>query len=70
MAYIGDDLLDIPILRRVILAASVADGMPEIKQFVHYITEKKGGNGAVRELCELILKSKGFWEKVTEKYYK
>ncbi len=69
IAYIGDDLIDMPILRRVGLSITVADAHPEVKQMVHYITENKGGRGAVRESIEMILKAQGSWQKATERYF-
>jgi 3-deoxy-D-manno-octulosonate 8-phosphate phosphatase (KDO 8-P phosphatase) len=67
VAYIGDDFPDIPVMRRVGLAAAVADAVPEVKQVAHFITKSPGGEGAVREVIELILKSKGVWEDLIEK---
>jgi len=68
VAYIGDDLHDLPILRRVGLAVSVANGRDEVKEVAHYTTKVAGGQGAVREIIEFILKSQGKWEEVTKKY--
>ncbi|AKU92238.1 KdsC family phosphatase [Vulgatibacter incomptus] len=62
VAYIGDDVNDLPVLSRVGLAATPADGRPEVKRWVHYVCERPGGHGAVRELCELLLKAKGAWD--------
>ncbi len=61
-AYMGDDWVDIPVLKRVGLAITVPDAWPPVKQFVHYITHHLGGHGAVREVCDIILKAKGKWE--------
>lgn len=58
-AYIGDDLNDLSILREVGLAVTVADGMKQNKAIAHYITERKGGEGAVREIAELIIEAQG-----------
>jgi 3-deoxy-D-manno-octulosonate 8-phosphate phosphatase (KDO 8-P phosphatase) len=69
VAYMGDDLIDLPILRRVGLAVAVADAVPEVRQAAHYVTLNPGGKGAVRELIELILKAQGCWEKVTSRYF-
>lgn len=69
VAYMGDDVVDLPILRRVGFAATVADAVPEVPPLVHYVTEKKGGRGAVREVCDLILKEGGHWEGVTARYF-
>ncbi|MCA1797410.1 MAG: KdsC family phosphatase [Desulfuromonadaceae bacterium] len=69
IAYIGDDLVDLPILRRVGFAVAVADAVAELRPWVDYITSKAGGHGAVREVCELLLKQSGKWEKVTARYF-
>jgi 3-deoxy-D-manno-octulosonate 8-phosphate phosphatase (KDO 8-P phosphatase) len=58
-AYMGDDWLDLPLLTRVGLAATVADAVDEVKQIAHYITSRCGGRGAVREVCELLLEARG-----------
>ena len=68
IAYMGDDLVDLPVLRRVGLPATVPDGCEEIKPFVKFISRRKGGCGAVREFCEYILKEGGFWNGVTSRY--
>jgi 3-deoxy-D-manno-octulosonate 8-phosphate phosphatase (KDO 8-P phosphatase) len=67
VAYIGDDLPDIPLLRRVGLAIAVGDAVPEVKQAAHYTTKALAGHGAVREAIELILRSKGIWEEMIDK---
>ncbi|MGQ9647122.1 MAG: KdsC family phosphatase [Thermodesulfobacteriota bacterium] len=59
VAYVGDDLLDIPILRRAGLSICVANGVEEAKKMSHYVTKKRGGEGAVREAVEKILIGKG-----------
>jgi len=63
LAYIGDDVNDLPVLSRVGFAAAPADARPEVKEHVHYVCESRGGHGAVRELCEVLLRAKGLWEK-------
>jgi 3-deoxy-D-manno-octulosonate 8-phosphate phosphatase (KDO 8-P phosphatase) len=63
-AYIGDDLGDVPVLQRVELAIAVADAVAETKQVAHYVTRSPGGRGAVREVCEIILKAQGRWEEL------
>jgi len=68
VAYVGDDVVDIPVLRRVGFAATVADGSHYVKDVADYITEREGGRGAVREICELIMKARGQWSEVTAKY--
>ena len=67
-AYIGDDVADIPVMQRVALAVAVADAVPETKQAAHYVTELKGGQGAVREVCDLILKSQEKWDDVMKRF--
>jgi 3-deoxy-D-manno-octulosonate 8-phosphate phosphatase (KDO 8-P phosphatase) len=59
LAFIGDDLLDIPALRRVGLAVAVADASPEVKASAHLVTRARGGAGAAREAVELILRAQG-----------
>jgi 3-deoxy-D-manno-octulosonate 8-phosphate phosphatase (KDO 8-P phosphatase) len=66
VAYIGDDLPDIPVMRRVGLAAAVTDAATEVKRAAHFVTKSRGGEGAVREVVELILKAKGLWRKLVE----
>ena len=68
-AYIGDDLADIPVMSRVELAFAVADAAVETKQAAHFVTELKGGYGAVREVTELILKAQGRWDDLVKKYF-
>jgi 3-deoxy-D-manno-octulosonate 8-phosphate phosphatase (KDO 8-P phosphatase) len=70
VAYIGDDLIDIPLLRRVGLAVAVADAVDEVKAAAHLITERPGGQGAVREVIELILRAQGHWDSLLERYTK
>jgi 3-deoxy-D-manno-octulosonate 8-phosphate phosphatase (KDO 8-P phosphatase) len=67
VAFIGDDLPDIPLLRRAGLAIAVGDAVPEVKEVAHYTTKAPAGRGAVREAIELILKSKGIWEEMIDK---
>jgi 3-deoxy-D-manno-octulosonate 8-phosphate phosphatase (KDO 8-P phosphatase) len=63
VAYIGDDLPDLPILGRAGLAVAVGDAVVEVKRAAHYITTVPGGKGAAREVVELILKAQGKWKK-------
>lgn len=67
-AYIGDDVGDIPVMRRVELAVAVSDAVEETKQAAHYITALKGGQGAVREVCDLVLKAQGRWDELMERF--
>lgn len=68
VCYIGDDLIDIPVLRRAGFAVAVDSAVPEAKEGVHYVTQRGGGRGAVREVCDLILKAQQKWDSVTERY--
>jgi len=68
VAYMGDDWLDLPILSRVGLAVTVADGVSEVKDVSHFVTENSGGHGAVRELCDLIIEAKGEHQKILAEY--
>ncbi|MGZ8433848.1 MAG: KdsC family phosphatase [Candidatus Binatia bacterium] len=61
IAYVGDDIIDLPVLRRVGLAVMVGDGSAELKPLADYVTVARGGMGAVREVAELILKSHNKW---------
>jgi 3-deoxy-D-manno-octulosonate 8-phosphate phosphatase (KDO 8-P phosphatase) len=70
VAFIGDDLADIPLLRRAELAVAVADAVAETRAVAHYVTELPGGNGAVREVVELILRAQGRWHELVEDYLK
>ncbi len=67
VAYIGDDLPDIPLLRRAGLAIAVGNAVPEVKQVAHYTTKALAGHGAVREAVELVLRSKEIWEMMIDK---
>jgi 3-deoxy-D-manno-octulosonate 8-phosphate phosphatase (KDO 8-P phosphatase) len=67
IAYIGDDLPDLPLMRRAGLAVAVGNAVPEVKQRAHYVTKALAGHGAIRETVELILKSKGIWEAMIDK---
>ena len=67
VAYVGDDLPDLPLLRRAGLAVAVGDAVPEVKRAAHYTTKALAGHGAIRETVELILKSKGIWEDMIDK---
>jgi 3-deoxy-D-manno-octulosonate 8-phosphate phosphatase (KDO 8-P phosphatase) len=62
VAYIGDDLPDLPILRRAGLGIAVADAAPEVRAAAHLVLRAGGGQGAVREACEVLLKARGAWK--------
>ncbi len=70
VAYVGDDVVDLPILRRVGFSATVADAVPDVQPLVDYVTTRPGGRGAVREICDLILRANGAWQELTERYFK
>jgi 3-deoxy-D-manno-octulosonate 8-phosphate phosphatase (KDO 8-P phosphatase) len=67
-AFVGDDLPDLPIMRRVGLAVAVANAMPEILAVSDYRTEASGGRGAIREFAEELLRARGQWEDVLHQY--
>ena len=68
VAYMGDDLLDLPVLARVGLSAAPADAAPEVRQRVDWVSKAGGGHGAVRELIELVLRAQSRWDTVTAPY--
>lgn len=68
VCYVGDDVVDIPLMRRAGLAVAVADAVAEVKQFAHLVTERAGGRGAVREVIELIMRAQGKWEEALSRY--
>jgi len=68
VCFVGDDVVDIPLMRRAGLAAAVADATPETRAAAHYVTRLPGGFGAVREVCELILKAQGRWDELMRRY--
>lgn len=67
VAFVGDDLPDLLVMRRVGLAIAVGDAVPEVKKAAHFTTEAHAGRGAVREAVELILKAKGIWKEMIDK---
>jgi 3-deoxy-D-manno-octulosonate 8-phosphate phosphatase (KDO 8-P phosphatase) len=67
VAYMGDDLPDMPLAKRAGLAVAVGDAVPELKAVCHYVTSRGGGRGAAREVVELILKAQGRWEEAVPK---
>ncbi|HET6516028.1 MAG TPA: HAD-IIIA family hydrolase [Thermodesulfovibrionales bacterium] len=68
VAYVGDDVVDIPIFRRVGLPIAVSDAAEEAKDYALMITRNPGGRGAVREVCDLLLRSTGRWESIIGEY--
>jgi len=69
LAYVGDDVVDLPVLLQVGLAISVPEAPGYVRERVHWVTERSGGRGAVREVCEAILRARGSWQEVTAKYF-
>ena len=67
-AYVGDDVVDIPLMRRCALAVAVADATPDTRAAADHVTRLNGGAGAVREVCELILKAQGRWDGLLKRY--
>lgn len=68
VAYVGDDIIDLPIMRRCGLAIAVASARPQVKEMAHYQTPSSGGHGAARDAVEYILRAKGILERVVEAY--
>jgi 3-deoxy-D-manno-octulosonate 8-phosphate phosphatase (KDO 8-P phosphatase) len=68
ICFVGDDLVDLPVFARVGLAVAAADSMEDVKASAHYVTHHPGGRGAVREVCDLILKAQGKWTAATQEY--
>ncbi|MEO5573490.1 MAG: 3-deoxy-manno-octulosonate-8-phosphatase KdsC [Gammaproteobacteria bacterium] len=68
VAYVGDDVVDLPIMRRVGLAIAVQDAHPLVKKHAHWQTQNAGGRGAARDVCELLMEARGVLETQLEKY--
>ena len=68
VAYVGDDVTDLPLMLRVGFAVAVADAVEETRRAAHYVTRSPGGFGAVREICEMILKAQGRWAELLRRY--
>jgi len=69
VAYVGDDLVDLPVMRLVGFSATVADASDDIKPYVDLVTSRPGGRGAVREVCDFLLKQSSLWTSVTSRYF-
>lgn len=69
VAYVGDDIVDIPVFKRVGLSVAVSDAAEEARAHAMMITKNRGGRGAVREVCDFLLKAKGRWKSMTEEYF-
>jgi 3-deoxy-D-manno-octulosonate 8-phosphate phosphatase (KDO 8-P phosphatase) len=70
VAFVGDDVIDIPVLRRVGFAAAPADAVDDVFPHVHFTTRNRGGWGAVREVCDLLLRGQGNWDEITSRYFR
>lgn len=68
VCYLGDDLIDAPVLKRAGFAVAVKNAVQEVQALAHYVTQKSGGRGAVREIADMILKNQGKWDEVTKRY--
>jgi 3-deoxy-D-manno-octulosonate 8-phosphate phosphatase (KDO 8-P phosphatase) len=68
MAFVGDDLTDMPVIRYVGFGVAVANAVDEVKQCADYVTTRPGGSGAVREVIEYILKNSGVWQDLMKRY--
>ncbi len=66
--FMGDDVIDLPVMTRVAFAASVPNGHPEVRARAHYVAELAGGRGAVREVCDLLLRAQGNYEAALAPY--
>lgn len=69
VCFIGDDLIDLPVIRRAGFSVAVRNAVEDVKKHANLITENNGGRGAVRELADLILKTQGKWTEVTQRYF-
>ena len=67
-AYVGDDIIDLPVMRRCGLAIAVASARDEVTRAAHFVTPHRGGDGAVRDAVEFILRAQGSWKRVVEEY--
>ncbi|PKN70507.1 MAG: phenylphosphate carboxylase subunit delta [Deltaproteobacteria bacterium HGW-Deltaproteobacteria-12] len=68
VAFMGDDIVDIPVLKAVGFSAAVADALDVVKKSVAYVTKNMGGRGAVREVCDMLLQAQGKWPEIAAKY--
>ncbi len=69
VAYVGDDVVDLPILHRVGFSATVADAVPDVIPLVDYVASRPGGRGAVREICDMLVRASGCWDELTRRYF-
>ena len=69
VCYIGDDVIDLPVLMKVGLRIAVANAVPQVKKVAHYITKNQGGRGAVREITDMLLTTQKKWKQVLQPYF-
>jgi len=68
VCFVGDDLIDLPAMRRAGFAAAPADAMPEVREIAHYVTARAGGRGAVREVVDFVLRAAGHWDAIIRRF--
>lgn len=68
-AYVGDDIVDVPLMRQVGFAATVADAEPYVRETADFVSTRAGGHGAVREIIEFVLHSSGAWDRIASRYF-
>jgi 3-deoxy-D-manno-octulosonate 8-phosphate phosphatase (KDO 8-P phosphatase) len=69
IGYMGDDVIDVPVMRRVGFSVAVPNAVEQVKPYAHYITRRSGGRGACREVCDLLLIVQERWREVTQRYF-
>jgi 3-deoxy-D-manno-octulosonate 8-phosphate phosphatase (KDO 8-P phosphatase) len=69
VAFVGDDLADLQVMRRVGLPIAVANAVPEIREAAAYVTSARGGHGAVREIADALLRARGVWPEMLQRYF-
>lgn len=70
VGYMGDDLIDVPVMRRAGFSVAVPNSSPHVLPYAHYVTKAQGGHGACREVCELLLMAQKLWDEVTQRYFR
>ncbi|HZW36162.1 MAG TPA: HAD hydrolase family protein, partial [Candidatus Deferrimicrobiaceae bacterium] len=68
-AYVGDDIVDVPLMRQVGFAATVADAEAYVRETADFVSTRAGGQGAVREIIEFVLQSSGAWDRIASRYF-
>jgi 3-deoxy-D-manno-octulosonate 8-phosphate phosphatase (KDO 8-P phosphatase) len=68
VSFMGDDVLDLPVLTRVGLSAAPADAVPDVRSRVHWVTKSRGGAGAIREMIDVVLRAQGHWDGLLASY--